>query len=49
MQADQINCLKLLETLDFLLDLASRQLAPEFPQGGGCGFLMLLSCSDALP
>ena len=33
MQADQINCLKLLEILDFGLALASRQPAPGFPQG----------------
>ncbi len=30
MQADQIDCLKPLEILDFGLALASRQPAPEF-------------------
>ncbi len=38
MQADQINCMKLLEILDFLLDLASRQGLPVLKRTKRCVF-----------
>ncbi len=39
MQADQINCLKLLEILDFGLALASRQGLPVLKRTKRCVFL----------
>ena len=39
MQADQINCLKLLEIWDFGLALASRQPVPELNRTIWCVFL----------
>ena len=39
MQADQINCLKPLEFLDFGLALASRQPAPELKRTKRCVFI----------
>ena len=41
MQADQINSLKPLEILDFLLDLASRQPAPELKRTKRCVFCLV--------
>ena len=44
MQADQINCLKPLEILDFGLALASRQPAPELKRTKRCVFFSWLKC-----
>ena len=41
MQADQINCLKLLEIWDFGLALASRQPAPVLKRAIWCVFFRL--------
>ena len=41
MQADQINCLKPLEILDFLLDLASRQRLPISKRTKRCVFCLV--------
>ena len=47
MQADQINCLKPLEIWDFLLDLASRQPAPELKRTIWCVFSLGINACEA--